>query len=241
MSSGGVAIQEDFSLRVPVVASVALHAAAAAMFLLARPSDRPPMPPTYRVNLIAAAPAQPQVGVVAPTPVAPVETPPAPTPAPRARTTPEPERMTLPAKKVPPTIAPKVATPNAATTVTKTPPQAPVAGGGPIGGKGADVTNVKVDGVEFNYPVYLTNVVRQIALEFKPSTRGSLHADVSFVIRRDGSIFGLTLVNKSGVFSFDQDALAAVETGSKRFGPLPPGFSDDALPIIFSFDPRLFH
>ena len=241
MSAGALAMQDDFSLRTSVVVSVALHAVAALMFVLARPSERPPMPPTYRVNLIAAAPGPRQVGVAAPASAAPVETPPVPAPALRARSTPEPERMTLPARKVPPTIAPKVATPNATAPATRTPSQVPVAGGGPTGGKGADVANVKVDGVVFDYPVYLNNVVRQIALEFKPSTRGALHADVSFVIRRDGSIFGLKLVEKSGVFSFDQDALAAVETGSRRFGPLPPGFSDDALPIIFSFDPRLFH
>src|SRR5471030_2481511 len=119
-------MHEEFSLRVPVAASIALHAAAAAMFILARPSERPPMPPTYRVNLIAAAPAPARVGIVAPTPAAPVESPPAPTPAPRARATPEPERMTLPAKKVPPAIAARVATPNATATTTKVPVQAPV-------------------------------------------------------------------------------------------------------------------
>ena len=177
MNSGALAMQERFSLRMPVVASVALHLLAAATFILARPSVRSPMPPTYRVNLIAAAPAPPQVGIVAQTPVPPVETPPTPTPGPRARATPEPERRTLPAKKVPPPIAPRVATPNATATTTKVPVQAPVAGGGPAGGRGADVANVKVDGVVFDYPVYLHNVVRQIALEFKPSTRGSLHAD----------------------------------------------------------------
>jgi hypothetical protein len=26
---------------------------------------------------------------------------------------------------------------------------------------------------------------------------------------------------------------------ARAFGPLPQGFSDDVLPVIFSFDPRL--
>ena len=98
---------------------------------------------------------------------------------------------------------------------------------------------MKVDGIDFPYPVYLQNVVRQIALQFKPSARGALQAEVAFMIRRDGTIAGLRLTRRSSVFSFDQDALAAVELASRAFGPLPEGFSDDVLPVIFSFDPRL--
>ena len=143
--------------------------------------------------------------------------------------------------KVPPLRAPKTATPNVTQPVAppKTAALAPTAGGGPIGGRGADVANVKVDGIDFPYPVYLQNVVRQIALQFKPSARGALQAEVAFMIRRDGTIAGLRLTRRSSVFSFDQDALAAVELASRAFGPLPEGFSDDVLPVIFSFDPRL--
>jgi len=32
---------------------------------------------------------------------------------------------------------------------------------------------------------------------------------------------------------------SAVEAAARSFGPLPAGFSDDVLPVIFSFDPRL--
>ncbi len=101
------------------------------------------------------------------------------------------------------------------------------------------MANVKTEGIDFPYPVYLNNVVRQIALQFKPSARGALTAEVAFMIRRDGSIAGLRITKRSSVFSFDQDALAAVEVASRAFGPLPQGFSDDVLPVIFSFDPRL--
>jgi periplasmic protein TonB len=232
-----VATHDGFSLRAPLAVSVALHAAAAAVLLFARPSSHLPMAPTYRVSLIAAPPGARQIGVVQPA-TPPIATPPAPTP--RARETPEASRMKTPSK-VPPLRATKTATPNVAQpqVASKTAVPAPTAGGGPIGGRGADVANVKVDGIDFPYPVYLQNVVRQIALQFKPSARGALQAEVAFMIRRDGSIAGLRLTRRSSVFSFDQDALAAVELASRAFGPLPEGFSDDVLPVIFSFDPRL--
>ena len=44
---------------------------------------------------------------------------------------------------------------------------------------------------------------------------------------------------RSGVYSFDTEAMGAVEAAARSFGPLPSGFSDDVLPVIFSFDPRL--
>ena len=90
----------------------------------------------------------------------------------------------------------------------------PTAGGGPTGGRGADVANVNTEGIEFPYPGYLTNIVRQIALQFKPTERGALHAEVAFIIRRDGSIAGLRLTRARRCISFDQDALAAVELAS---------------------------
>ena len=156
--------------------------------------------------------------------------------------------MKAPAKAKP-VRAPKVATPNAGAasakpvkpTKAKQANAAPVprAGGGPTGGRGADVANVRTEGIDFPYPVYLQNVVRQIALQFKPANGGALRAEVAFLIRRDGSISGLKLVTRSGNFSFDQDAMGAVEAAARSFGPLPQGFTDDVLPVIFSFDPQL--
>jgi periplasmic protein TonB len=227
----------DLSLRTPLVVSAILHLLVAAGFLVSRAGKRIAPPPMYRVSLVAAPPGPRQIGVVRETPPEPVPTPPAPTPLSRA--TPQPERMKAPTK-APPVRAPKVATPNAGAATTKAAP-APKAGGGPTGGRGADVANVRTEGIEFPYPVYLQNVVRQIALQFKPSGNGALRAEVAFLIRRDGSISGLKLVTRSGAFSFDQDAMGAVEAAARAnaFGPLPQGFTDDVLPVIFSFDPRL--
>ncbi len=235
-----LASDERTSLGVPVLWSALLHVGAAAALLSARGTPHPPTAPMYRVSLIAAPTGERAVGVVSPVPAAPAPLAPAaePAAAPRARETPAPARMSLPAKSAA-TRVPKVATPNAAKTASVT--ARPVAGGGPEGGRGADVANVKADGIAFPYPVYLANVVRQIALNFKPTARGALAAEVSFMIRRDGTIAGVRLTKRSSVYSFDQDALAAIELAGRAFGPLPDGFSDDVLPVIFSFDPRLIH
>jgi protein TonB len=225
------------SLRGPIVVSAALHLAAASVLLLARRGEPVVMPPTYRVSLIAAPPGPRQTGVVQPTPAPAAAAPPA--PAVPARALPEPSRMRAPSKA--PAVKPsRVATPAAAPAAKKA-ALAPAAGGGPVGGHGADVANVKVDGIEFPYPGYLENVVRQIARRFNPPGGGALQAVVAFMIRRDGSVAGIRLTTRSGVYAFDTEAMGAVDAAAqaRAFGPLPQGFSDDVLPVIFSFDPRL--
>jgi len=237
-----LARRHDLSLRAPLVWSALLHGLVVAAFLVGRARDPVATPPTYRVTLIAAPAAPRQVGVVRETPAAPAPATTPVTPPPLARATPEPERMKAPPTKARPARSAKTATPNAAPAAAKpTPAPTASAGGGPTGGRGADVANVRTEGIEFPYPVYLQNVVRQIALQFRPPSNSALRAEVSFLIRRDGSVSGLRLVTRSGSFSFDQDAMGAVEAASRAnaFGPLPQGFTDDVLPVIFSFDPRL--
>ena len=58
-----------------------------------------------------------------------------------------------------------------------------------------------------------------------------------FFIRRDGSVTGFRFITSSGNFAFDLEAQGAVEAAAARFGPLPADFSDDILPVTFSFDP----
>ena len=238
-----LAPRSEISLRTPLVWSGLFHLLVVAGLLIGRARERVATPPTYRVTLIAAPAGPRQIGVVRETPPAPEPTPTPPAPVPRAPATPEPERMKAPPTKARPVRTPTTATPNAAEASAKPAPArpapAPAAGGGPAGGRGADVANVRTEGIEFPYPVYLQNVVRQIALQFRPSPNSGLRAEVSFLIRRDGSISGLRLVTRSGSFSFDQDAMGAVEAAARSFGPLPQGFTDDVLPVIFSFDPRL--
>ena len=66
--------------------SAALHVAVIAGFVLHRPAPRPPSPPVYRVDLVAAPPGAPAIGTVAPPP-------PAGEPAPAAPAAPEPVKV----------------------------------------------------------------------------------------------------------------------------------------------------
>ena len=68
-----------------------------------------------------------------------------------------------------------------------------------------------------------------------------LKAEVAFLIRRDGTVFGFKFVSRSGDYAFDLEAQGAIEKAATAFGPLPDGFHDDVLPVVFSFDPRLLH
>lgn len=234
-------VRERARLAPTLGLSLLLHVAIAVPLILARPGNAPARPPIYRVELIAAPAGPRQVGVVSPQPQAQPERP-APTP-PRAER--RPEEMPAPPTQRPPArtrTPPAPATPTAApvTKPTETaPPQQ--AGGGPTGGRGTDVANVRTEGIEFPFPAYLQNIVRQIALRFDPPRRGALSAEVRFLIRRDGSVAGLSMDTRSGNFEFDQEAMGAVEAAARAnaFGPLPDGYPDDVLPVIFSFDPRV--
>jgi protein TonB len=236
-------------LLTPFTLSALLHAAVATLLFNSLRERKPvALPPMYRVNIVAAPAGERAIGEVktdqskATTSV----TQPSATqstlkemPLPKAKPAPKtPARATPTDGKVAP--APKVSAPKAnATPQPKT--VAPKAGGGPTGGKGTDVATVRSDGIEFPFPGYLNNIVRQIALNFKPRNPSArLKAEVRFLIHRDGSVSDLTFIRRSGNFSFDLEAQGAVEAASSggSFGPLPAGFPDDALPVVFSFDPE---
>lgn len=254
-----------------IVTSAVLHVAAVAILVAVRPPPAAPAAPIYSVNLVAAPPGARAIGVVDPEPPAasrPTPEPPtsAPTPPPRAETRAEAPAAPAPRDRPAPKPLPRATpVPPSAATPRKPPPSAtrpaatkaadnaaakpgasgstaPRAGGGPEGGRGTDVANVDVRGLNFPFPGYLNNIVRQVALRFSPSNRNALlQADVSFLIHRDGSVSDVRVVRRSGNFGFDLDARGAVESAgtSKAFGPLPEGFRDDVLPVTFSFDPRI--
>lgn len=249
-------------LGMPLGVSAAVHLALFALAILVRPDAPPTLPPVYRVNLYAAPPGPRQAGVVRPpqaTRAAPEPTPsPAPPPAApetRERDMPMPDTRPLPTRRPQqqatpnpsPTRSPttgtgKAAEPKPAETKAAPRQEAPTAGGGPQGGRGTDVANVNTPGIEFPYPAYLQNIVRQIALRFEPPDReAALSATVFFLIRRDGSIDGVRFTKRSGNRAFDVEAMAALEAASRQpgFGPLPDGFGDDVLPVYFNFDPNI--
>lgn len=228
------------SLTLPIVSSAILHVAVLGFIVYRAAAPLPPLPPLYRVELIAA-PAGPRAeGVVteAPAPPAPSKVTPAPESKRNLATTKAPaKKLPKPTKTATPNLAAK-ATPKA-TPKTVAPP--PKAGGGEQGGAGNDVANVLSAGIDFPFPGYLSNVVRQIALQFEvPRGAESLVAEVSFMIRRDGSVSGIRMISRSGAYVFDQSCLAAIEAAGRsgKFDRLPDGFTDDVLPVIFRFDPK---
>ena len=237
-------------LVAPFTLSALLHAAVATLLFNTLKERKPvALPPMYRVNIVAAPPGERAIGEVktaqdqAKTPV----TQPTATqstvkemPTPKAKPAPKtPARATPTVGKVAPSPKPSAPTESKVKSQPKT--EAPKAGGGPTGGKGTDVATVRSDGIEFPFPGYLNNIVRQIAINFKPRNPAArLKAEVRFLIHRDGSVSDLTFIRRSGNFSFDLEAQGAVEAASTAhaFGPLPTGFPDDVLPVVFSFDPE---
>lgn len=219
----------------PLTGSLLLHALLIGAVLLFRPGPAPPSPPVYRVDLVAAPAGERAAGVVKPAPATPTET------APPVRPKTAPREMPAPVTSPPKRVVTPAATPTPPTQTKPSPTAAPVAGGGETGGRGTDVVTVSTGGIEFPFPGYLENIVRQIALRFKPSSRGALSAEVFFLINRDGSVplNSIRLVRRSGVYSFDAEAQGAVEAAATSFGALPSGFSEDALPVTFRFDPRI--
>ncbi len=217
-----------------------------AMFAFTRLSLPPPLPPAYSVELVAAPAGPRALGAVEQGPAAPTAEPspaaerPAPEPvveAPSASSRRPASATVAPPKPAPVIPRPTTPKPGGAASVPGSTP----AGGGPAGGRGRDVANVKVQGIAFPFPGYLENITRQIALNFKPRPGGAMRAEVAFLINRDGSVSDLRLVSRSGVYAFDLECIGAVEAvGLRRsFGPLPGGFRDDVLPVVFSFDPNV--
>jgi periplasmic protein TonB len=228
---------ERSRLALPLTFSTIGHAAIAAVLIFVRPSAPAPQPPMYRVNIVAAPPGPRAEGIVAP----PTATPPpvaAPVP-PRAQT--PPKAMPMPTKVPAKSVTPATPTP----VPVATPPKAVShpAGGGPTGGRGTDVATVRTEGIDFPFPGYLENIVRQVAKNFGDHRNTFVRAEVQFLIRRDGSVTGFSFLSRSGNYSFDLDAQGAVESAGNNhaFGPLPNGFADDVLPVIFSFDPTVVH
>jgi len=234
--TGSLAPNARPTLAAPLTGSILLHGVLIGLFFLLRPTAPPASAPVYRVDLVAAPPGPRAPGVVKPEAPAPA----AATPPIRPKTAPHemPAPNAPPKKSATPEATPS--TPTEAKPDTKTPT---VAGGGETGGRGADVVTVNTSGIDFPYPGYLENIVRQIARQFKSSSQGALRAEVFFIINRDGSVppSSIRLVTRSGVYSFDAEAQGAVEAAAnaKSFGPLPSGFPGESLPVTFRFDPRI--
>ncbi len=228
------------SLRTGMLLSAVIHGGVVAGVIMWGLQREAPRPPVYRVEMIAAPKGTRAAGVVNPPAAKTSTTAEAPSGAERA-----PTEKALPSKKAPAATAKATPSPvrskaAGAKGAVKSPAAAAPAAGSREGGKGADVRNLKTAGIDFPYPGYLTNIVRQITLAYTPPRGASaaLVAEVKFMIRRDGSVAGIELVKSSNNRLFDLEAQATVESvgATRSFGPLPSGWSDDVLVVYFTFD-----
>lgn len=227
-----------WELAAGVASAAAAHLAALVLLVVGVHPPRA-MPQTYAVELVAApaaSPAPARARDVVERPAAPPEpavspartkTPAKTAPVPPKRT---PEREPTPRASDRTAGAPKKAPPGAA--------ESPLPGETP--GTGRDVANVSVPGIQFPYPEYLRNIVAQVLRRWSPPGGRALTAEVSFLIRRDGTVHDVRFTTPSGNFSFDLSAQGAIESAAnaRAFGPLPDGWEADVLPILFFFEPR---
>jgi hypothetical protein len=99
--------------------------------------------------------------------------------------------------------------------------------------------NIRMEGLERDYPVYYTNIIRQIRRCFEPGAGGRLETIVVFYISRDGTVDmnDFQFFSQSGNINYDIQAMGAVEcAGGGRFGPLPEEMGLDRLPVLFKFE-----
>jgi TonB family protein len=106
---------------------------------------------------------------------------------------------------------------------------------------GSDELTFQQEGLQFQDREYLGRVVTEIRRRWvNPSGRSRLQATVNFTIEQDGSVSGVNLSQSSGNFTFNTEALGAIERTGRdgAFGPLPEGFNGVSLPIAFTFKPE---
>ena len=104
------------------------------------------------------------------------------------------------------------------------------------GGGGPE--NIRLDGINFPYPYYLSNIQIKILSNFKPVIKArdaqGLKTVVFFIIDKSGRISDVRLESKSGKFLFDQEAQRAV-LRSSPLPALPTAFGSDRLGVHFEF------
>ena len=210
-----------------VAGTVALHVTVVAALFLSGPFIRHSDVPVYSGNLVAA-----------------------PRPEPEARRAPEaverPAERPAPVRQQPPrrssvaqTPPPPVRTPAEREPAPRTTPDVELAPEEEPS-TGSDVATVRTEGVAFQYPEYLNNIVAQVYRRWnRPRGNVSLSAEVLFFVHRDGSVSNLQFVKPSGSYAFDLEAQGAIESAAtaSAFGPLPGGYPADVLAVRFFFDP----
>jgi outer membrane biosynthesis protein TonB len=218
--------------RAPAPSAIALagtllvHVLGGVLLFAGVGAARTPPPPTYKVRLVAAPAAEQETRR-----------------APEAVSRPAEEQAPpLPSQRQPRSTVSRATPPREADNVPReaaprtTPDVQPLPGERPSTGN--DVATVSTEGVDFPFPEYLQNMVSQILRRWqRPNVSTPLEAEVSFLVRRDGTISDLRFVRRSGNFGFDLEAQGAVEEAGRfrAFGELPEGWGADVLFVRFYF------
>lgn len=215
--------------RAGLIGTAAVHLIVLLGLVLVARRASAPMPLVYEVNLLAApAPGSaPRRAAEAALPTQREAE------APPERPRREPESAPAP----PPPPAPSRSEERAVPTrseVTPLPGQTP--------STGTDELTFRQEGLRFPYPEYLENIITQVKRRWaNPVGRGlRLETNVAFTIQRDGTVTDISIAKRSGSFTFDTEAIGAIERAARdnAFGPLPSGFNGVSLPIAFRFSPE---
>jgi outer membrane biosynthesis protein TonB len=127
-------------------------------------------------------------------------------------------------------------------TPTPPPPDPePVEAGDPDPGEqpSTEELNVRMEGLQRDFPDYYGNIIRQMNRCMRFSGPGGLRTTVYFVINRDGSVDGrhIEFISRSGNAGFDFAVMEAVEcAGAGRLGRLPDEMGLDRLHIKFDVE-----
>lgn len=103
---------------------------------------------------------------------------------------------------------------------------------------GEDI-EVRMEGLQRDYPEYYNNIIRQIKRCFRWRDGGSWEATVFFYINRDGTVDGMDFVRRSGSAAFDFESMGAVDCAGQnnRLGALPDDLPYERFPVRFLFQP----
>ncbi len=167
-----------------------------------------------------------------------------PEPEPRAREAVKPAEPALPSRMItsrpvdrelPPLAPPSERRGKTAIEPASRPPATPLGQAtGSITGQGS----LTLDVTDFPYAWYLRQVLQKVEEHWQTQNRSNEPAQkprIYVEIRRDGSIVPPRIEQSSGSSFYDRAALRAI-TEASPFPPLPAGWANPSLRVLFNFD-----
>jgi protein TonB len=106
----------------------------------------------------------------------------------------------------------------------------------PGAGAGTPFAGATVDNSAFNYPSWFSRAFRKIQTNFRNpvSSDAAIVAVIRFQVIQSGRVIELSVVQSSGIQTFDDACMIAVSR-SAPFPPLPKSFRDEIIGITLPF------